>query len=142
MMFQDIGVSQVSINVSRILKISISICTSPSYDIHAFQDKSLFFSPWDFSQHLNFWWRDCQSCLFVLWLLLLLLLFLNNWWCTTSCRCCVLLLLFFWGKIVEVVLLLAPWLLSVHSYPIGISKSTQLLKLTPPAKKLKFCLEK
>ena len=41
------------------------------------------------------------------------------------------------GKIFKVVSPLAPLLLSVHSYPIGISKSTQLLKLTLPAKKLK-----
>ena len=54
--------------------------------------------------------------------------------------CFVIELLFLlFCQIDEVVLLpLAAWLLSVHGYPIGISKSTQLLKLTPPGKKTKI----
>ena len=77
-------------------------------------------------------WSNCWSC--VVAFPLTAWLHLKLWM-----LCFVIELLLLFCQIVEVVLLpLAAWLLSVHGYPIGISKSTQLLKLTPPGKKLKF----
>ena len=141
MMFQDIGVSQVSM-YQEYWKFPFQFAPHLHMTFTHSKTKACFFlleisaSTWIFGGEIVkvvFLFCGCCYCCCCFWIIGGVQPVVD----AVFCCCC-----FFGGKIVEVVLLLAPWLLSVHSYPIGISKSTQLLKLTPPAKKLKFCLEK